>query len=153
MSAPWADVSGLIASVLWTSLVTSLVGAVVGAAGVTRGRRASGFGLLLASTLALLAFSFAAGFTIGRFTAAIPVLLIGLMLSLGRGRLVVLLAVVTAAGVYVACSWLLTGRVVEGKLPAWLFGAWAIPFDALLALGAFGLAVGGHSARGRQASR
>ena len=105
-----------------------------------RDHRQAGLAALLGSTLMLLAFSFAAGFSIGRFTAAIPVMLIGVMLGAGRGALGVINALIAAAIVYFMCSWLLSSLVLQGGVFSWLFGAWAIPLYALLALAAYAAA-------------
>ena len=139
----------VVATVLWTSFAAALVGTAVGVTVVNRGRRLAGLSLLLASALVQLAFSFAAGFSIGRFTAAIPVLLIGTMLAVGRGWPAVLVAISASLAIYFACSWLLTPLEFEGGLLAWLFDFWAIPLYAVLALASFGVA----AARTPQASR
>jgi hypothetical protein len=100
----------------------------------------------------LLGFSFLAGFSIGRFTAAIPVLLIGAMIGIGRGWLALLASLLVATAMYVVCSWLLTPVMVSGELPLWLFGAWAIPLYGLFALIALSVSLSlspGSTAEGR----
>lgn len=129
----------MIATVLWAAFTAAIVGAAVGLNWSFNDRRSSGLGLLFASALVLLGFSFAAGFSIGRFTTAIPVLLVGAMVGAGRGWVAVHTLLLLAAATYIACSWFLTPLMLEGRLPLWLFGAWAIPLYGLLALIGFGV--------------
>ena len=131
----------MIATVLWAAFAAAIVGAAVGLNWSIGDRRSSGLGLLLASTLVLLGFSFAAGFSIGRFTTAIPVLLVGALVGAGRGWRALLALLLPAAATYIACSWLVTPLMVEGRLPVWLFGAWAIPLYGLLSLIGFGVSL------------
>lgn len=131
----------MIATVLWAAFTAAIVGAAVGLNWAFTDRRSSGLGLLFAITLMLLGFSLAAGFSIGRFTTAIPVLLVGAMVGVGRGWVAVLALLLVAAATYLACSWLLTPLMLEGRLPLWLFGAWAIPLYGLLALIGFSVSL------------
>lgn len=72
---------------------------------------------------------------------AIPVLVVGAMLGVGRGWPALFASLLAALGLYVVCSWLVEPLVVGGVLPGWLFGFWAIPLYGLLTLAAFGLAI------------
>ncbi len=93
--------------------------------------------LLFIAVLGTLAFSFIGGFSIGRFTALIPVLAIGYILGMGRGPIAIVGLLVGAALLYLAFSWLFTPLVLMGGPFPFLFGAWAIPVYAILGLVAF----------------
>lgn len=83
--------------------------------------------LLVTAELGTLAFSFISGFSIGRFTAIIPVLLSGYVIGIGRSRVAVGAFLFGAAALSFFCSWLLTPVGFSGGLAALLFGFWAIP--------------------------
>ena len=89
--------------------------------------RGAALGLLFGSAVALLLFSFIAGFSIGRITAALPVLISGYMVAMDRDPMVVAAWLLAAAVFYLACSWLLTPLVRVGGVFAVVLGFWAIP--------------------------
>ena len=83
------------------------------------------------------AFSLIGGFSVGRFTAVIPVLLTSYMLAMDRGRLMTMAALVGALAVYIACSWMLSVLLFQGGIFELIFGAWAIPLYAVAAVVAY----------------
>jgi hypothetical protein len=97
--------------------------------------------LLFAAVAVLLAFSFIAGFTIGRFTALIPVLVCAYVVAMGRGPLAVAVSIVIGGLLYAACSWLFTPLIDSRGVWSILFGAWAIPFYTVLAIATFVVAL------------
>ena len=127
----------LIAAILWGGLQLSLIALIAGLLAQHRGRRNLALTLLLISVLGTLGFSFVGGFSVGRLTAIIPVLVIGYVVTIGRGPAAALSGVLAAALTYVAFSWLFTPLVLTGGPLAFVFGFWAIPFYAILALAAF----------------
>ena len=113
---------------------------VVSTAGVLlarRGHRHAALALLFIAVLGTLAFSVVGEFSVGRFTTAIPVLVSGYVLGMGR-RPMVVASRTFAAVVYLAFSWLLTPLVLSGGLLGVVFGAWGIPFYLLAVIAAFG---------------
>jgi hypothetical protein len=132
------DYHELIAVVLWAALAFCVVAAVFGVKLARRGQRNTALGLLLMAALGTSAFSLIAGFSVGRFTALVPVLLTGYVIAMDRGWLLTAAALVAAIAAYVACSWMLTVLVFQGGIFQLIFGAWAIPVYALAALAAYG---------------
>ena len=57
---------------------------------------------------------------------------------MGRGRTAVAAGLLAAAVLYVAFSWLLTPLMPTGTVLGYVFGFWAIPTYAILALAVFG---------------
>lgn len=128
----------LLAAILWTVFAGCIVGLIAGVVVAQhRPQRRLALVLVLVSILGILAFSFIGGFSIGRFTALFAVLGIGYVVAMGRGPFVVAGCLVGAGLLYLACSWLLTDLVLRGGIYALLFGAWAIPTYAVLAVAAF----------------
>jgi hypothetical protein len=130
----------LIAAILWGGFQVSLIALIAGLLAQHRGRRNLALTLLLISVLGTLGFSFVGGFSVGRFTAIIPLLVIGYVVAMGRGPAAVASGVLAAALTYVAFSWLFTPHLLTGGPFAFVFGFWAIPFCAILAIAAFGWA-------------
>ncbi len=131
----------LVAVVLWGGFQLSVIALIAGVFAQHRHRRGLALTLLFFAVLGTLAFSFVGGFSVGRFTAVIPVLASGYVVGMGRGAAPVAATVLGAALTYVACSWLLTPLVLTGGVFALVFGFWAIPVYAILAVAAFGWAV------------
>lgn len=134
------DFYALIAAVLWTVFGLSLVASTAGVLLVLRQRRQPALVALFCAVVGLLAFSMIAGFSIGRFTCAIPVLLIGSAIGAGRGPAVLGASMIGSVLVYLAFSWWLTPLLFFGGVFSIVFGSWGITFYALLAIGAFGWA-------------
>lgn len=127
----------LIAAILWVGFQLSIIALIAGLLAQHRGRRTLALTLLFISVLGILAFSFVGGFSVGRFTAIIPVLVIGYVVAMGRGPAITASCVFAAALTYVAFSWLFTPLVLIGGGFSLGFGFWAIPVYAILALAAF----------------
>jgi hypothetical protein len=126
------------ADVLWTGFGLCLLAIVVALLAVRHGFLRLAWVLLFVSTAGTLYFSFLSGFSIGRFTAAIPVLTTAYALGIGRGAKATVVFLAAGVAVYVAGSWVLTPLEFGGGLLAWLFGGWAIATYAVLALLVFG---------------
>jgi len=142
----------LIAAVLWAGFGGCILALMAGLLLAQHpAQRSLALTLLFVAVLGTLAFSFVGGFSIGRFTAVIPVLVIGYMVGMGRGPGAVTGCLFGAAVLYVAFSWLFTPLVLTGVPFSFLFGFWAIPVYSILAVAAFVWAVRkpprGHGAR------
>jgi hypothetical protein len=132
----------VIAVLLWTGLAVTIIAAIAGVRLGWRGRRNLALGLLLFAALGTSAFSLIGGFSVGRFTAVIPVLLTSYMLAMDRGRLMTMAALVSALAVYIACSWVLSVLLFQGGIFELILGAWAIPLYAVAAVIAYVWSVG-----------
>lgn len=125
----------LVAGILWAGFLVAIISVIAGLLAQMRGRRRSALTLFACAAAWLLVFSFLGGFSIGRFTAVIPVMVIGYVVGMGRGAAAVAGSLLAAVLLYSAFSWLFYASVA-GAFPL-LFSAWAIPFYALLGLAAF----------------
>jgi hypothetical protein len=141
----------LIAAVLWGGFQLSIIALIAGLLAHHRKRRVLALTLLFISVVGTLAFFYVGGFSIGRFTAVIPVLVIGYLVAMGRGLAVTAACVLAAGLMYLAFSWLFTPLVLTGSAFSLVFGFWAIPVYAILALVAFGWAFA-KPPRGRDAA-
>jgi len=128
------DPNQLVAEALWAGFALFIIAAAGGVALARNGHRQVALALLFTSALGSLAFSFIAGFSIGRFTALIPVLITGYMAGMGRGHRAVAECLLAGAIVYLVSSWLLTPL-------GFVFAAWAIPLYLAAAVVAFGWAI------------
>lgn len=131
----------LIAGIVWTGFALLIVAAVAGMLVARSRRRTAALVLLFISALGLLAFSGIAGFSIGRFTASIPVLITAHIVAKGRGRRTVWACSIGAPLLYVTVSWLLTPLASSGGVWSAAFGSWGILLYAVLLLVAFGWSV------------
>lgn len=130
----------LLAAALWGGFQLSIVALIAGLIAHQRRRRVLALTLLFIAVVGTLAFSYAGGFSIGRFTAAIPVLVIGYVLAMGRGPAATAACVLAAGLTYVAFSWLFTPLALAGSWLSLVFMFWAIPAYAIFSLVAFGWA-------------
>ena len=124
-----------IAAIAWIGFQASIVALIAGLLAQLRGRRNLALALFAFAVAWLLFFSFLGGFSIGRFTTLIPVIVLGYVVGMGRGPAAVAGSLLGAALVYTAFSWLFYAPIA-GAIPL-LFSAWAIPFYAILGLAAF----------------
>lgn len=131
----------LVAGVLWGGFQAAVIALIAGLIAQQRRRRGIALGLLLISFIGTLAFSYVGGFSIGRFTALIPVLVIGYVLGMGRGAASLVACLIGAVVVYAAFSWVLTPVGMAGGAVSFVFDAWGIPLYAILGVAAFGWAV------------
>lgn len=127
----------LTAALSWAGFQVSIIALIAGIIAHKRRRRSLALALLVLSFAGTLAFSFIGGFSVGRFTAAIPVLVIGYVLGMGRGPITLAGCMVAAGAVYFTFSWLLTPVLPISGLLAFVFGSWAIPLYAILGAIAF----------------
>jgi len=100
----------LVATILWIAFAVAIV---LGLVSIRVTDRNISLVAGIVSTAVLAGFSWLAGFSIGPFTIALPVLLTATIISRGAALLVRILVVVLAAGVY----WLVTWRSQQ-------FGTW-----------------------------
>ncbi len=140
----------LIAELLWTGLGLAVIALGAGVALAHSAHRTVAIVLLAVAEFGTLSFSFIGGFSIGRFTALIPVLVTGYVMALGHSRLTVGACLIGSAVVYGLCSWWFIPLVLHGGVLAMLFGFWAIPLYGAFATFAFGsaLARGGWRSEG-----
>lgn len=131
----------LIAAILWGGFGLLVIAAAAGVVLAWRGQRGAALGLLLASSLGLLVFSAIGGFSIGRFTAVVPVLLSGYKAGMGRGRITVGACLLGAALLYIAFSWFLTPLVSTGGILSTVLSGWGILLYIVVAIAAFGWSV------------
>ena len=115
--------------------MVAIIAVIAGLLAQLRGRRRLALALFAFAVAWLLVFSFLGGFSIGRFTALIPLMVIGYVVGMGRGLAAVAGSLLAAALIYAAFSWLFYSSAA-GAFPL-LFSAWAIPFYAVLGLTAF----------------
>lgn len=76
------------------------------------------------ATIGGFAFSFIAGFSVGRFTALLPLLLTAFAITYGRSRLLQVAAYAAAVAIYIVLAWV---------IPEWV-GYWGIQIDLPLCL-------------------
>jgi hypothetical protein len=96
----------VLTSIAWGSLALFVGGFAVGATLLERKYR-RGLAVLALATVAGFVFSFLAGFSIGRFTAVLPMLVTAFATSRGRSSYVLAAALLVAVGLYVLLAWLL----------------------------------------------
>jgi hypothetical protein len=122
----WQAALGAIA---WSSLGLFLIGAVSGIPFLERRYRRA-LAILSVATLGGFVFSFIAGFSVGRFTALLPLVLTAFAVTYGRGLRLRLAAYATAVALYILLAWLIPERV----------GYWGIHIDLALCAIAYGIA-------------
>jgi len=131
----------LVAAILWGGFQVALIALIAGVLAHRRRRRGLALSLLLISFIGTLGFSFVGGFSIGRFTALIPVMVTGYVAGMGRGAAILAACLLGAGVTYMAFSWVLTPLGMAGGVFSYVFGAWALPLYAILGVVAFSLAV------------
>ncbi len=94
----------------WGTLGVFGVGALIGIPMLER-RYRSALALLFVATLGGFVFSFIAGFSIGRFTALLPLVLTAFAVTYGRSARLQLTAHATAVGLYIVLAWVIPERV------------------------------------------
>jgi hypothetical protein len=97
-------------TVAWGSLALFIVGFAVGATFLERSYRRA-LAILAVATLGGFVFSFMAGFSIGRFTALLPLLVTAFATSRGRPAYAQVGAFAAAILLYVLFAWLLAEDV------------------------------------------
>ena len=132
-----AFVLGVIA---WGSLALFLVGTLVGTLFLERAYRLA-LAVFALGTVGGFTFSFLSGFSIGRFTAVLPLIVTAFAVTRDRNPRLQLAAQAAAIGVYVLLAWILAEQV----------GYWGIQIELPLCLIAYTAALifppGRHAAR------
>ncbi len=94
--------------IVWASLGVFLVGLAVGATLPPSSYR-SGLGILFSATFDGFVFSFLTGFSIGRFTVVLPLVVTAFAVTYGRSWRLQVLAYAAAIITYLVLAWLITG--------------------------------------------
>ena len=143
----------LVALVLWTAFYAALLIVGIGILAARHGHRGAAIALLVLGATILIAFSAIAGFSIGRLTILLPVLVAGYLTAMGRERTAVATNLVGATMVYLTCSWFLTPYLPTSPLD-FVFAFWGAPiYLALLVAAASWSILGpGRNSRRGQAS-
>ena len=127
----------MLAAILWAGFQAAIIAVIAGLFAQVRGRRRLALTLFALAVVFTLAFSYIGGFSIGRFTALIPVLVIGYVVGMGRGPAVVAGCILLALLIYAIFSWVFTTRLPTTGPFMYLFGSWAVPLYAILGLAVF----------------
>jgi hypothetical protein len=120
----------VVATVAWGLFALFLVGAVAGTILIERTYRLA-LAIFAVATVSGFIFSYLTGFSIGRFTAVLPLIVTAFAVTRYRDLLLQVAAQVAAIGIYVLLAWILAGWV--------LF--WGIQIELPLCVGAYALAL------------
>ena len=120
----------VLATIAWGLFALFLVGAVTGTTLLERTYRPA-LAVLAVATVSGFIFSFLAGFSIGRFTAVLPLIVTAFAVTRYRDVLLQVAAQVAAIGIYVLLAWILAGQVYF----------WGIQIELPLCVGAYALAL------------
>ena len=102
--------SVMLGTVAWGSFVVFLVGAGVGTLYLERAYHLA-LAAFAVATVGGFTFSLIAGFSIGRFTAVLPLMLTAFAVTRDRNPVLQLAAQAAAIGVYVGLAWIIAERV------------------------------------------
>jgi hypothetical protein len=122
-----AFVLGVIA---WGSLALFLVGALVGTLFLERAYRLA-LVIFAVATVSGFTFSFLSGFSIGRFTALLPLVVTAFAVTRDRNPRLQLAAQAAAIGIYIVLAWIIAAQV----------GYWGIQIELPLCLVAYAAAL------------
>ncbi len=114
----------------WGLFAVFLAGAVAGTILLERTYRLA-LSIFAIATVSGFIFSFLAGFSIGRFTALLPLVVTAFAVTRYRGPWRQVAAQVAAIGIYVLLAWVLAGQVYF----------WGIQIELPLSLAAYALAL------------
>jgi hypothetical protein len=120
----------VLGGIAWGSLAGFLLGALVGTLLLERAYRLA-LAVFLVATIGGFTFSFLSGFSIGRFTAVLPLVVTAFAVARDRSPRLQLAAQAAAIGIYVLLAWLIPERV----------GYWGIQFMLPLCLVAYAAAL------------
>jgi hypothetical protein len=118
----------VLGTIVWGSLGVFLVGTVAGVRFLERSYRLALFSFTVA-TVGGFTFSSIAGFSVGRFTALLPLVVTAFAVTRDRSPRLHLAAQVAAIGVYIVLAWILE------------VGSWGIQFMLPLCLVAYAAAL------------
>lgn len=116
--------------IAWGSFALFFIGAFAGTILLERAYRLA-LAIFVIATVSGFAFSFLAGFSIGRFTAVWPLILTAFAITHARGPRLQLAALVAAIGIYVLLAWIVAEQV----------HFWGIQFELPLSLVAYAAAL------------
>jgi hypothetical protein len=100
----------ILGTVAWGSLIVFLVGAVVGTVYLERAYRLA-LSVFAVATVGGFTFSLIAGFSVGRFTAVLPLVLTAFAVTRDRNPVLQLAAQAAAIGIYVLLAWIIAEQV------------------------------------------
>jgi hypothetical protein len=120
----------VLGAIAWGSFVLFLVGALAGTLLIERAYRLA-LAVFVVATVSGFTFSFIAGFSIGRFTALLPLVVTAFAVSRDRDPRLQLGAQAGAIAIYVLLAWLLAEQV----------GYWGIQLELPLCLIAYAAAL------------
>jgi len=120
----------VLSAIAWGSLALFLVGTLVGALFLERAYRLA-LAVFAVATVGGFTFSFLSGFSIGRFTAVLPLVVTAFAVTRDRNRRLQLAAQAAAIGIYVLLAWILPQQV----------GYWGIQLELPLCLIAYAAAL------------
>jgi len=116
--------------IAWGSLALFLVGALVGTLFLERAYRLA-LVIFAVATVAGFTFSFLSGFSIGRFTALLPLVVTAFAVTRDRNPRLQLAAQAAAIGIYILLAWIIAAQV----------GLWGIQIELPLCLVAYATAL------------
>ena len=120
----------LLGLIAWGSLAVFLVGALVGTLFLERAYRLA-LAIFAIATVGGFTFSFLSGFSIGRFTAVLPLMVTAFAVTRDRNPRLQLAAQAAAIGIYIVLAWILAEQV----------GYWGIQLELPLCLVAYAAAL------------
>ena len=100
----------ILGTVAWGSLIVFLVGAVVGTVYLERAYRLA-LSVFAVATVGGFTFSLIAGFSVGRFTAVLPLVLTAFAVTRDRNPVLQLAAQAAVIGIYVVLAWIIAEQV------------------------------------------
>jgi hypothetical protein len=120
----------VLGAIAWGLFAIFLVGTLVGTLLLERAYRRA-LAVFLVATVSGFAFSFLAGFSIGRFTAVLPLVITAFAVTRDRPVRLQLVAQAAAIAIYVLLAWIIPDRI----------GYWGIQFMLPLSLAAYAAAL------------
>ena len=113
----------LLGAIAWGSLAVFLIGTLLGTLFLERAYRLA-LATFAVATVAGFTFSFLSGFSIGRFTAVLPLVVTAFAVTRDRNPRLQLAAQAAAIGVYTVLAWILAEQVgywgIQLELPLYL---------------------------------
>jgi hypothetical protein len=120
----------VLGAIAWGSLALFLVGTLAGTLLLERAYRVA-LAVFALATVGGFTFSFLSGFSVGRFTAVLPLVITAFAVTRDRDRRLQLAAQVAAIGIYILLAWILDAQV----------GYWGIQLELPLCLVAYAAAL------------
>ena len=120
----------LLGAIAWGSLAVFLIGTLLGTLFLERAYRLA-LAVFALATVSGFTFSFLSGFSIGRFTAVLPLVVTAFAVTRDRNPRLQLGAQAAAIGVYILLAWIIAEQV----------GYWGIQLELPLCLLAYAAAL------------